>query len=575
MSHSIADLLVEILANAGVKRIWGITGDSLNGINDALRRNGKIEFMHVRHEETAAFASGAEATISGELSVCAGSCGPGNLHLINGLFDCHRNHSPVLAIASHIPSSEIGLGYFQETHPQNLFQECSYFCEMVTNPKQLPEVLFRAMNTAVGKKGVAVIVLPGDVSVLPAPENASTHWVKPVLPRIVPQPQEITALADGLNQAENITILAGAGCAGAHKELMAVADKLKAPIVHALRGKEFVEFDSPNDVGMTGFIGFSSGYHALMNSETILMLGTDFPYRAFYPEKAKVYQIDIDVGVLGKRVALTQGIVGDVREVLTELLPKLTGHQSNHFLKKAKAHYADSRKSLDDLAIPTKDDEPIHPQYLTKLISEAASEDAIFTADVGTPTVWSARYLKMNGKRRLIGSFNHGSMANAMTQALGAQAVDTHRQVISLSGDGGFTMMMGDLLSLKQLNLPVKVVIFNNGTLGFVAMEMKAAGYLDSATDLENPNFAKMAEAVGIAAWRVEKSSELPNAIKAALSHDGPTVLDVRTAKQELIIPPKIKLEQMKGFSLFMLKAIMNGRGDEVKALVKTNWHAL
>ncbi|MBV7433792.1 ubiquinone-dependent pyruvate dehydrogenase [Cardiobacteriaceae bacterium TAE3-ERU3] len=571
MAKTIADLLVEVLADAGVKRVWGITGDSLNGINDSLRRNGKIDFMHVRHEEGGAFAAGAEAAITGELAVCAGSCGPGNLHLINGLFDCQRNNVPVLAIASHIPSSEIGLGYFQETHPEELFRECSDFCELVSNPAQMPEILFRALNTAVGKRGVAVLVIPGDVSMLEAPEGASTHWTPPRKPNLIAHQDDIKSLAELLNKSTKVTIFAGSGCAGAHDEVIALAERLKAPIVHALRGKEFIEWDNPYDVGMTGLIGFSSGYHAMENSDTLLMLGTDFPYRAFYPKKATTIQVDINPGALGKRTALDLGIVGDVKETCKAVLPLIDDIRREHFLKSAVRHYQEARKDLDHLAKPTKAGEPLHPQYVASRISELAADDAIFTADVGTPTVWAARYLKMNGKRRLLGSFNHGSMANAMVQAMGAQSVDRKRQVVSLSGDGGFAMLMGDLLTLRQMNLPVKVVIFNNSVLGFVALEMKAAGLLDSATDLENPDFAAIAEAAGIKGIRVTDSDKLDGALHDAFAHDGPVILDVHTATQELIMPPKIKMEQVKGFSLFMLKAIMNGRGDEIKELIKTN----
>ena len=571
-TKTIADLLVNTLADAGVKRIWGITGDSLNGINDSLRRDGRIEWMHVRHEETAAFAAGAEAAVTGELAVCAGSCGPGNLHLINGLFDCQRNHVPVLAIASHIPSSEVGLGYFQETHPQELFRECSDYVELVSHPKQMPEVLFRALNTAVGKRGVAVVVIPGDVSMMEVPADTHTQWAAPKAPTLLPHADEISALAERLNQSEAITILAGSGCAGAHDEVVALAQKLQAPVVHALRGKEHIEWDNPNDVGMTGLIGFSSGYHAMNNCDTLLMLGTDFPYRPFYPENAKVIQVDADPGALGKRVPLVQGIVGDVKATIEAVLPLLDNGKNNRFLTTAQDHYTKTRADLDDLAKPTENGRPIHPQYLASRISALAAEDAVFTADVGTPTVWAARYLKMNGKRRLIGSFNHGSMANAMLQGIGAQGACPGRQVVSLSGDGGFSMMMGEILTLKQLALPVKVVIVNNGTLGFVAMEMKAAGYLDHATDLENPNFAAMAEAIGIKAFRVENAEDLDAALAAAFAHPGPAIVDVVTAKQELSMPPKIELAQAKGFSLFMLKAIMNGRGDEVVELLKTNW---
>jgi pyruvate dehydrogenase (quinone) len=571
MSMTVADLIAQTLANVGVKRIWGVTGDSLNGLNDSLRRLDTIEWMHVRHEETAAFAAGAEAAITGELAVCAGSCGPGNLHLINGLFDCHRNRTPVLAIAAHIPSSEIGLGYFQETHPQELFRECSDFCELVTNPAQITGVLARALNTAVGKGGVAVIVIPGDVALAKAPDGASTEWNAPGRPRISPAEVDLDHAAELLNGANKVTILAGSGCAGAHDAVVALAEALQAPVVHALRGKEHIEWDNPYSVGMTGLIGFSSGYHAMLACDALVMLGTDFPYRNFYPTGAKIIQIDHDPTALGKRATLAQGIVGDVSETVSALLPRLKHERSSRFLESAQKHYVGARKGLDDLARPSPPGKPIHPQYVAEVVSRLAEDDAIFTADVGTPTVWAARYLEMNRRRRLIGSFNHGSMANAMLQAMGAQAAAPDRQVVSLSGDGGFTMMMGDFISLTQLKLPVKVIVFNNGSLGFVAMEMKAAGFLDTGTDLKNPNFAAMAAAMGVTAFRVEDSGDLEEAVAAALAHPGPALVDVITAQQELVIPPKIKLEQAKGFGLYMLKAVMNGRGDEVLALAKTN----
>lgn len=571
MSMNIADLLVHTLASAGVKRIYGVVGDSLNGINDALHRQKKIAWMHVRHEEVAAFAAGAEAALTGELAVCAGSCGPGNLHLINGLFDCHRNHVPVLAIASHIPSSEIGLTYFQETHPQELFRECSHFVELVTNPEQMPQILHRAMRTAILRRGVAVVVIPGDVSLKEAPVSRA-DWTPLVPPRLVPADSDIDRLVSLLDESRAVTILCGSGCAGAHDEVVALAETLGAPVVHALRGKEHVEWDNPCDVGMTGLIGFSSGFHAMLNCDTLLMLGTDFPYRHFYPQKAKVVQVDRNPEALGRRVSIDLGIAADVRETIERLLPRVSRREDRSFIDAARRHYVEARKGLDDLAVPSKPGRPIHPQYLTRLISELAAEDAVFTADVGTPTVWAARYLKMNGKRRLLGSFNHGSMANAMPQAIGAQATFPGRQVISLSGDGGFTMLMGDFISLVQLGLPVKVIVYNNGNLGFVAMEMKAAGYLDTNTDLANPNFAAMASAMGILGIRVEQSDDLTPALRQALDHDGPALVDVVTARQELAIPPKIQLEQAKGFSLYMLKAVINGRGDEVIELARTNW---
>lgn len=569
--QTIAELMALTLADAGVERIWGVTGDSLNGLNESLRKLGKIEWMMTRHEEVAAFAAGAEASLTGKLGVCAGSCGPGNLHLINGLFDCHRNRAPVLAIAAHIPSSEIGLGYFQETHPQELFRECSHFVELVTNPKQMPEVLQRAMRAAIGNQGVAVIVVPGDVALSDAPAGASAHFSAPRQPRLIPQDDDIERMAEILGTSDAIALLCGSGCAGAHDAVVELADRLAAPVVHALRGKEHVEWDNPFDVGMTGLIGFSSGYHVMENCDTLLMLGTDFPYRNFYPAKARIIQVDRDPSQLGKRAPLELGIVGDVGETIAALLPRLKRKERRTFLSASLAHYAKARQSLDALATPDRPGRPVHPQYIARLVSELADEDAIISADVGTPTVWSARYMGVNGKRRLLFSGNHGSMANALPQALGAQAAFPGRQVISLSGDGGFAMSMGDFLSLAQLKLPVKIVIFDNSLLGFVAMEQKAGGFLDVNVQLKNPDFAAIAEVCGVLGIRVDNSEALEPALRRAFSHDGPALVDVRTAAQELAMPPAIKVEQAKGFSLYMLKAIMNGRGDEIVELARTN----
>jgi pyruvate dehydrogenase (quinone) len=570
MARTIADYLAQTLAKAGVSKIWGVTGDSLNGLSDSLDRMGSIRWMHTRHEEVAAFAAGAEAAATGRLAVCAGSCGPGNLHLINGLFDCHRNHVPVLAIAAHIPSTEIGLGYFQETHPQELFKECSHFVELVTSRAQFPRVLERAMRTAIDQRGVAVIVLPGDVALGEAPVEAPS-WVDADAPVVVPTDHDLDRLAEILNDSEAVTMLCGAGCAQAHDEVVALADALGAPVVHALRGKQYVEHDNPFDVGMTGLIGFSSGYHAMMSCDTLVMLGTSFPYRNFYPSGAKIVQIDLDPSALGRRAPLALGLLGGVRETVAALLPRLMRKTNRRFLDNARKHYESARKGLDDLARPSDPGRPIHPQYLTRLVNEIANEDAVFTADVGTPTLWAARYLTMNGKRALHGSFSHGSMANAMPQALGAQAASPARQVISLSGDGGLSMLLGDLLTARQLQLPIKVVVYNNSSLGFVAMEMKAGGYLDTGTDLATTNFAAIAEGMGITGIRVENSADIADALRRGFAHDGPVLIDVVTAKHELAMPPKVKWEQARGFSLYMLRAVLSGRGDEVIELANTN----
>ena len=573
MSDNVATRLVQTLSEAGVRRIYGLVGDSLNGITEALRQQSKIEWVHVRHEEVAAFAASGESQITGELAVCAGSCGPGNLHLINGLFDAHRSRTPVLAIAAQIPSAEIGGGYFQETHPQDLFRECSHYCELVSDASQLPFVLENAIRAAVGLRGVAVVVLPGDVALRPAASRGVTprRALLPPAPVVQPADQEIDALAALLNDAATTTLFCGRGCAGAHEQLMQLAETLKSPIVHALGGKDHVEYDNPYDVGLTGFIGFSSGYAAMHSCDLLLMLGTDFPYKQFMPGDCKIAQVDIRPQNLGRRAKLDLGVVGDIGATLRLLLPKLTAKTSRKHLDENLERYKSARQGLDDLAKGTPGHKPIHPQYLTKIVSDTASEDAAFTFDVGTPTIWAARYLRMNGKRRLIGSLVHGSMANAMPQAIGIQAAQPGRQVISLSGDGGFTMLMGDLITLTQQKLPVKVVIFNNGLLGFVSLEMKAAGLVDVGTSLQNPDFAAMARAMGIHALRVDDPGDLPAAVKDILTYDGPALLDVVTAKHELSMPPTIDAAEIKGFSLWVLRAVMSGRGDEVLDLATTN----
>jgi pyruvate dehydrogenase (quinone) len=572
MATTVADQMVETLAAAGVARIYGLVGDSLNGFTDSLRRQARITWLHVRHEEVAAFAAGADAHLTGGLAVCAGSCGPGNLHLINGLFDCHRSRVPVVAIAAHIPSPEIGSGYFQETHPENLFRECSSYCELVSSAEQMPRVLEMAIRHALTQRAVAVVVIPGDVALMPAVEAPAPKpgGLLPAQPVTIPPPDAVEQLAAWLNQAGKVTLLCGSGCAGAHRQLLALADALKAPIVHAMKGKEHIEWDNPFDVGMTGLIGFASGYRAMESCDTLLMLGTDFPYRQFYPARARIAQIDLRGENIGRRVPVDLGLVGDLGATLDALLPRLTPKTDRAHLVASVAHYREARKGLDELATGRKGG-VLHPQHIARVISELAADDAIFTCDVGLPTVWAARYLAMNGRRRLIGSFWHGSMANAMAQAIGAQAAFPGRQVISLSGDGGFTMLMGDLLSLKQLKLPAKVVVFNNGALGFIELEQKSSGFLNTGTELENPNFAMMAEAIGIKGVRIEDPSEVQGKLAEALAHPGPVVVDAVVNRMELAMPPKVTAQMAKGFTMYMLRAVLNGRADEIVELARTN----
>ncbi|MCD7100919.1 ubiquinone-dependent pyruvate dehydrogenase [Pseudoclavibacter sp. 13-3] len=572
---TIAQNLIDTLEKNGVSRIYGVAGDSLNGITDAIRTSDGIDWVQVRHEESAAFAAGAESQLTGEISVCAGSCGPGNLHLINGLFDANRSRTPVLAIAAHIPSEEVGTGYFQETHPQELFRECSVYAELVSNAKQMPRLLEIAMRTAVERRGVAVLVIPGDVALTEALDSRVTRVVR-THPVVRPSDDELQHVASVLNGADRVTILAGAGVQGAHDELVQIADTLGAPVVHALRGKEFVEYDNPFSVGMTGLLGFASGYRAIDAADVLLMLGTDFPYPQFYPQDATVVQVDIRGEQLGHRTPLDIGLVGDVGDTVQALLPLLDRKQNRGHLEDALAHYKSTRAKLDELATPGRRDHgPLHPQYVAKVVDELAADDAVFLADVGSPVVWAARYLTMNGRRRLLGSFTHGSMANSVPQAIGAQSAHPDRQIVTFSGDGGLTMMLGDLLTLTQSKLPVKMVVFNNSSLNFVELEMKAAGFVNYGTGLENPNFADLATGAGIFGQRVEKPSELRPALEAAFAHDGPALIDVVTNRQELSMPPTVKAQQMKGFALYAIRTVMSGRGDELLDLAQTNWRQL
>jgi len=567
---NVADLLVDVLAQAGVERMYGVSGDSLNGITDSIRRREDFHWIHLRHEETAAFAAGAEAHLTGKLAVCAGSCGPGNLHLINGLYDCQRSRVPVLAIAAQVPSSEIGSNYFQETHPEHLFGQCSHYCELISQPEQMPRALEIAMQTAISKRGVSVIALPGDVALRDAVEQSPRIHFLVAKPDICPSDEELKTVAEVLNGAKKITILAGAGCAGAHAELMAFAGKLRAPIVHAMRGKEFIEYDNPFDVGMTGLLGFSSGYYAMMNCDVLVMIGTDFPYQQFFPKNATVIQIDIRGEQLGRRTRLDYGLVGDTKATLRALTSKVLPNGFEEHLTTSREHYRKVRKSLDDLAV-NSGKKPIHPQYVTRVLDQFAAQDAIFTCDVGTPTIWAARYLTMNGKRRIIGSFNHGSMANALPQAIGAQVTHPGRQVISMSGDGGFAMLMGDLLTLRQEQLPVKVIVFKNDSLAFVELEMKAAGIVDFGTKLHNPSFAKIAEGAGLLGLSAETPDQVGPLLAKILKYDGPALLEIPVPRQELSMPPTITYEQAKGFSLFMLRVVLSGRVDELVDLAEVN----
>ena len=571
MPHRIADELVRRLAEAGVERIYGVVGDSLNPVTDALRLNNKVKWVHMRNEEAGAFAAGAEAQLTGKLAACGGSCGPGNLHLINGLFDAHRSNAPVLAIASHIPSSEIGTSYFQETHPQNLFQECSHYCELIANPAQFERVLHIAMQNAIGKGGVGVVVLPGDIAGADLPAESAPRSLVTKRPSVRPGEKDLARLADLINSAKKVALFCGIGCEFAHDEVVALAEKVKSPVAHTYRGKPFVEYDNPYDMGMTGMIGFGMAYEAIHECDLLLLIGTDFPYDKFLPTKTKIAQIDIRVERLGRRSRLDLGIWGDVRETLQALLPMVNAKQDREYLDTTiRKHKEKVRKMyvyVDHVGKRT----PMHPEPVAAALSELAAKDAIFTADTGMCNVWSARFIKSTPDRRMIGSFNHGSMANALPQAIGAQCAYPGRQVISMSGDGGLAMLMGELLTITQYDLPIKVLVFDNGALGMVKLEMETGGFPDFQTDLKNPNFAKVAEAMGIMGVRIEKPTDLNAGLKKALQHPGPALIDVVTDPNALSIPSHADRSQAVGFALALGKMVLSGNIDEVVATVEGN----
>ncbi len=572
MSRTVAEELVEALAAAGVRRVYGVVGDSLNPVTDAIRRSGKIRWVHVRHEETGAFAAGAEAQLTGELAACAGSCGPGNLHLINGLFDAHRSMAPVLALAAHIPSTEIGTGYFQETHPDQTFGECSHYCELISQPAQAPRVIQTALQHAVSKRGVSVIALPGDVAALEVPAGWPMPGVVTRAPVVRPADADLDRLADLLNRAGKVTLFCGSGCAGAHDEVVTLADRLKAPVGYAFRGKEWVEYDNPFAVGMSGLLGWGAAYKAMHECDVVLLLGTDFPYDTFMPTSPKVAQIDVRPERLGRRSKLDLGLCGDVRETIRCLLPHVTAKTDRSCLDAMLDKHRAAHKKLFSFAGVAEKRRPIYPQYVAAKLDELAAADAVFTVDTGMCCVWGARYLRATKGRRLLGSFNHGSMANALPQAIGAQAAYPGRQVVALCGDGGFAMLMGDVLTLAQYDLPVKIVLFNNHSLDMVQMEMEVAGIPPYGVELKNPDFAAVARAVGLEGVRVENPAEVPAALGLALARPGPVLVDIVTDKNVLAMPPKATVKQAKGFALAMAKMAFGGQVDDVLDTVATNW---
>jgi len=569
--RTVAEELVDMLAKAGVERVYGVVGDSLNPVTDAIRRIRKLAWVNVRHEEAGAFAAGAEAQLSGRLAACAGSCGPGNLHLINGLFDAHRSYAPVLAIAAQIPSAKVGTHYFQETHPDQLFRECSHYCELVSHPSQMPRTAQLAMQYAISKRGVSVIALPGDVAASAMPTDVSPHAVVTSRPVVRPSDADIAQLADLLNGARTVTLFCGSGCARAREQVIALAEALDAPVGYAFRGKEWVGYDNPNEVGMSGLLGAGAAYQAMHECDVLVLLGTDFPYGEFMPTGPKIAQVDIRSEHLGRRSRLDLGLCGDVGETISAVLPRLQRKGDRTFLDAMLTRHREARRKLGVYVRHVGTRRPIHPEYVAAVLDELAAEDAIFAVDTGMCAVWAARYLRATKERRLLGSFNHGSMANALPQAIGAQLLYPGRQVISMSGDGGFAMLMGDFLTLTQYDLPVKVVVFNNSALGMVKLEMEVAGLPHWGTDLKNPNFAKTAEAIGVLGVRIEDPAEVRAELERALAHPGPVLVDVVTDPNALSMPPHVTVKQAAGFALAMVKLTLSGHVDEVVDTIESN----
>ena len=577
MAETVADQLVAQLIAAGVRRIYGIVGDSLNPIVDAVRRsrgaaNGGIDWIHTRNEEAAAFAASAEAQLTGELAVCAGSCGPGNLHLINGLFDAHRSGAPVLAIASHIPSIEIGSGYFQETHPDRLFVECSNYRELISTPGQSPRVINSALRHAIGLRGVAVVTIPGDIAELDA-EGAIPAFVVPGRPVAVPDAADITALADAINAARTVAIFAGAGVSGAHDEVIAFADLVAAPIGHSLRGKDVIQYDNPFDVGMTGLLGYGAAHAGIHDADLVILLGTDFPYEQFLPDGSKVViaQVDADASHLGRRASVTHPIHGGVLPTLAALTSLVERKADRRFLEKTLARHEKLMTSVVGTYTDVDTVTPIHPEFAATQLDAALADDAIVTADTGMGNVWQARYLTPNGRRRLIGSYLHGSMANALPQAIGAQVAYPGRQVVSLSGDGGLSMLMSELITVAAYKLPVKIVVFNNSTLGLVKLEMFVGGYPDFGVDVPAVDYAAVATALGIFGQRVEDPQQLAGALADAFAHDGPALVDIVTDPLALSLPGHISGSQVKGFALGLSKLVLGGGAGEAIQMARSN----
>ena len=574
MTKNISDQLVEALVDAGIERIYAVTGDSLNHVNAAVHRNGKIKWIHVRHEETAAFAAGAEAQLKG-LACCAGSSGPGHVHLINGLYDAHRSSASVLAIASTISTKEFGMDFFQETNTIRLFDDCSCYNQIAATPEQLPRMLQAALQHAVHKKGVAVLGLPGDITNLPAVAAETTSLIYRNRPVVRPSENELSQLAALINSHKKVTIYCGLGAAEAYSEIIQLAEKIKAPVAYSYKAKMAIQYDNPYEVGLTGLLGIPSAYHSMHECELLVLLGTDFPYTSFMPVENKIVQIDIKPETLGRRAKLEMGLCGDVKDTLQALMPMIEMKEDATFLKMQLKFYDEVKKKLLIYVNDSGKPDAIHPEFVVSVINELAAKDAIFTVDTGMSCVWAARYIDGTGGRKMLGSFNHGTMANAMPQAIGAALACPGKQVIAFCGDGGLSMMMGDLMTIIQYKLPVKVIVFNNRTLGMVKLEMEVAGIPDLETEMMNPDFTKIAEAMGMPGITINDPGEVKSELEKAFLQEGPVLINIQTDPNALAMPPKLEFDQMKGMALYIGKMMLSGRMDEVFKIISSNYKHL
>ena len=570
MEKKVADQLVEILVDAGIKRIYAVTGDSLNELNRAIKKNGKIQWIHVRNEEAGAFAAAAEAELEG-IACCAGSSGPGHVHLINGLYEANRANVPVIAIASTCGTREFGTDYFQETNITKLFDDCSVYNQIATLPEQAPRMLQRAIQNAISKKGVAVFGLPGDLESKPAEDILSSLKVYQNEPILRPSDKELQKLADVLNEHDKVTIYCGIGASKAHEDLVKLAGKLKAPVGYSFRGKMGIQYDNPYEVGMTGLLGLPSAFQSMHEADVVLLLGTDFPYANFMPSNKKIIQIDERADRLGRRAKVDMGLCGKIEDTLFVLLPLIEDKQDDSFLRKQLKKYDKVKEDLDVYVKDPGKENLIHPEYVASVINNLAAKDAIFTVDTGMCCVWGARYIHATGERKMLGSFSHGTMANAMPMSIGASLSHPNRQIIAFCGDGGISMLLGDLATIYQYKLPVKLFVFNNRSLGMVKLEMEVDGIPDNETDMVNPDFAMIAMAMGFKGINVNKPEEVEGAVKEAFSTEGPVLVNVMTDPNSLALPPKIEWSQIKGMTTSMTKMMLGGNIKEVVDTIQSN----